>query len=91
MQESSGKAPTPLVTLDAIKAEKERLRTELDNCYGRMKSHCQALYAPGPTGQSGAARWMGNIERALTIYDGVMFGMKVIRRLRKSRLFRRRR
>lgn len=70
-------------TLEAINEEMEQLRSEMAQQHTQMQARAKALFAPVPDAGK-AVRWMGHFERAMAVYDGVMFGIRVMRRMRTT-------
>ncbi len=80
-----------LDSLEAVIAAKAEVRQALADSRARMGEQVKSLFAPADTSQGKTGKWMGYVERSIAIYDGAMFGIRIIRRLRQLRLFNRRR
>lgn len=88
---NTAKPEPALNSLEAIVVAKAQVLAELRESRVRMSDKAKGIFAPAAAVEGRAGKWMGNIERAIAIYDGAKFGIKVMRRLRLTRFFRRKR
>lgn len=79
--------PNNPLTLDAIRQQKADKLTEIRASKKRIAGHAQELFHPsGNTGSGNAL--MNNFSSGIAIFNGVMTGFKIIKRIRS--LFRHR-
>ena len=75
-------ATTQEITLEEISKRKEALLKEIRQQKELMKATAADLFAPvKPAGKADAI--MHSINSGIAVFDGVMLGMKVIKRIRK--------
>ena len=58
----------------------KQLKEEMDECKGRMHDAWRTLFAP-PVAETRVQHWVNQAERVVAVYDGVMLGYKLCRRL----------
>ncbi len=76
------------VTLEAIDQEMETIRKQMAVHKNNMQVQVKEMFR-APSEGDRSSRWLNQFERAIAIYDGVMFGVKVMRRVKSSlRVFR---
>lgn len=78
-----------MTTLERLRARREQLREETAQSAAEIRKHWETLFTPPPA-DTKVQRWVSQAERALAVYDGVMTGYKLMKRLgaafpRKSR------
>ena len=75
--------PKQEITLEEISRRKAQLLKEIRQQKELMKATASDLFAPvRPTSKANAI--MHSIQSGMAVFDGVMLGMKIIRRIRKA-------
>jgi len=75
--------PKQEITLEEISQRKEKLLKDIRQQKEQMKATASDLFAPvKPTSKAGAI--MHSINSGMAVFDGVILGMKVIKRIRKA-------
>ncbi len=67
-------------TFEALDAERAKLRSQIETSRSRISKRWTALTTPPPEANQ-FQHWVNQGERAFAIYDGVMTGYKLCRRL----------
>ncbi len=80
---------TGTTALERLRARREQLQKETAQGAAEIRRHWEALFTPPPA-DTKVQRWVSQAERAVAVYDGVMTGYKLMKRLgailpRKSR------
>ncbi len=80
---------TGTTALERLRARREQLQKETAQSAAEIRRHWEALFTPPPA-DTKVQRWVSQAERAVAVYDGVMTGYKLMKRLgailpRKSR------
>lgn len=70
--------------LETILEEREKVLHELRTKEIRIKKFFSDISTPIQAPKSNSTSFMGNIDRYFAIYDGVMIGYKIFKRLKKS-------
>lgn len=70
-------------TINDILAKRDATLAEIRKSSDKIKKQTHALFSP-PISHGRMEAVMNNVDRAVAIYDGVMFGVKVMRRLRRT-------
>jgi hypothetical protein len=65
-------------TPEFIHEQKVRVKKKLNKSSLEIKQHVNNLFAP-PKNDTRAERISSAIDRSIAIFDGVMFGMKIVR------------
>lgn len=76
-----------IVTLETIRQQKADKLTEIRESKQRIMDTTAQLFRPNET-QGGTNALMNNFSSGIAIFNGIMTGIKIIRRIRS--LFRRR-
>lgn len=66
--------------MNQLAQRQKQLKEEMDECKGRMHDAWQTLFAP-PVAETRVQHWVNQAERVVAVYDGVMLGYKLCRRL----------
>ncbi|MCH5329112.1 MAG: hypothetical protein J1E02_08830 [Coprobacter sp.] len=77
---------TDKITIDTLQAYKRSLKQEIAGQRERLHDSCFRLVSPFSRSSS-ASSLMGSITRSVAVFDGVMFGLRMYRKIR--RIFRR--
>lgn len=77
--------PTPEVTdwLAYMQAKQLRLETELKDCRQELHTGVQQLFSPLPQARNKWEGLMMTFNRGISIYEGVMTGLTVVRAMRR--------
>lgn len=74
---------TQEITLEDISRRKEALRKEIRQQKERMHATARQLFAPvKPAGKADAL--LHSIQSGIAVFDGILLGMKIVRRIRKA-------
>lgn len=78
-----------MAALERLRVRREQLRKETEQSAAEIRKHWETLFTPPPA-DTKVRRWVSQAERAVAVYDGVMTGYKLMKRLgaafpRKSR------
>ena len=68
-------------TLEYIRTEKASVKQELKQCSDRIKESTHHIFSP-PRATEGVGKWIHLFDRGMAIYEGVMFGMRIMRSVR---------
>lgn len=77
-------------SIASLQAEKMNIRRQLAKSKSAISEHWTTLFAPTEAGTK-MQYIINQAENAISIYDGVMFGYKLMKRLGSIRKFFRRR
>lgn len=77
-----------VITLDMICQQKAEKLTEIRASKQRMTDQVRALFHPAEEAMGSAKLLTSNFSSGIAIFNGVMIGIKIIKRIRK--FFRRR-
>ena len=81
--------PTPQkITLEDIAQRKQEILQDIRNQKQAMADTTRRIFAPLAPAASGGSSLMRSLNTGMAIFDGVMLGMKMIRKVRG--LFRKR-
>jgi hypothetical protein len=78
------------ITPESIHGQKEKLSAEIHVIEERIKQKSSELFAPPPM-NTRSETIMSNINRGVAIFDGILFGLKLARRVRYLFKFKKRR
>lgn len=75
--------PTPKIqTLDQISERKKNVRKELEDQKSIIQEQTKELFYPQPK-DTGISSFMDSFNKGLALYDGVMTGIKLMRKVRR--------
>ena len=77
---------TDKITIDTLLAYKQDLKKEITLHHDKLQESCLRLATPFSR-TSSASSLMSSITRSVAVFDGVMFGWRIYRKMR--RIFRR--
>lgn len=69
-------------TLEYIRAEKASVKQELKQCSNHIKESTHQIFSP-PHATEGVGKWIHLFDRGMAIYEGVVFGMRIMRSVRQ--------
>lgn len=74
---------SPYFTLESIAQQKNELREKLRVQKEIMTDTARELFAPLPPAASKSNAIMRSFNTGMAVFDGIMMGMKLLKRLRK--------
>lgn len=80
--------PTPVITLEMIRRQKAEKLAEIRASKQRISDTARSLFRPNESSNGSANALMNNFSSGMAIFNGVMTGFKIIKRIRS--FFRRR-
>lgn len=80
--------PTPVITLEMIRRQKAEKLAEIRASKQRISDTARGLFRPNESSNGSANALMNNFSSGMAIFNGVMTGFKIIKRIRS--FFRRR-
>lgn len=69
-------------TLEQVLEMRNKALDDVRDSAGNIRLTMQRLFEP-PKATNPLGMFAGNIDRVIAVYDGVLLGMKVIRKIRK--------
>ncbi len=66
--------------LERLSRRRVQLSREADECAAEIRKHWETLFTPPPA-DTKVQGWMAQVERAVAVYDGVVTGYKLMKRL----------
>lgn len=71
-------------TIESLREESKRLHSELDKCGASIGRKWTDLTTP-TAAQGKVQMWVGQAEKAIALYDGIMTGYKLFKALSRWR------
>ena len=81
MNKTPQDTPKPMLTLDMICQQKAEKLAEIRASKQRIVNHTRDIFHPSETIQ-GANSLMNNLSSGMVLFNGVMTGFKIIKRIR---------
>lgn len=75
--------PTPKITLEDIARQKAELLAQINEQKAAMTSTARAIFAPLAPAATKADSLMRSFNTGMAVFDGVVLGMKMIRKVRR--------
>lgn len=72
----------PLLTLDEIAQRKTAVKNEITKQKEIILKKTKAIFTPNPVAGNGVSSFMESFNKGVALYDGVMTGIKMMRRVR---------
>lgn len=76
-------ATQPIQTLEDIALRKAQLKADIDKQQAVLVNTTRRLFAPVEEATGFAQSLLGKLNTGMAIFDGVMLGMKLIKRFRR--------
>lgn len=74
--------PTPVITLEMIRQQKAEKLAEIRASKQRISDKARGLFHPSESSNGSANALMSNFSSGMAIFNGVMTGFKIIKRIR---------